>query len=78
MIILCAAWGMAVMAYNVTFQSELILCVPQSASAVAMIALAALIYYIIRLIRHMKRMYKLVKNRELIDIIYRFMKKCNL
>lgn len=43
------------MAYNVTFQSELILCVPQSASAVAMIALAALIYCIIRLIRHMKR-----------------------
>ena len=59
------------MAYNVTFQSELILCVPQSASAVAMIALAALIYYIIRLIRHMKR-------KECINIIYRFMKKCNL
>ena len=41
-IILCAVWGMAVMAYNVTFQSELILCVPQSASSVAMAIFSAI------------------------------------
>jgi DHA1 family L-arabinose/isopropyl-beta-D-thiogalactopyranoside export protein-like MFS transporter len=41
-ILLCAVWGMAVMAYNVTFQSELILCVPQSASSVAMAIFSAI------------------------------------
>lgn len=35
-ILLCAFWGMAVTAYNVAFQSEIIKCVPQDASAVAM------------------------------------------
>lgn len=41
-VVLCAVWGMAVMAYNVTFQSELILCVSQSASSVAMAIFSAI------------------------------------
>lgn len=78
MIILCAVWGMAVMAYNVTFQSELILCVPQSASAVAMAIFQQSLIWELDVEHGLEKMYKLVKNRELIDIIYRFMKKCNL
>lgn len=35
-ILLCAFWGMAAMAFNVSFQSEVIRCVPESSSAVAM------------------------------------------
>lgn len=35
-VILCAFWGMAVMAYNVTFQSEIITYAPAAASSVAM------------------------------------------
>lgn len=78
MIILCAVWGMAVMVYNVTFQSELILCVPQSASAVAMAIFQQSLIWELDVEHGLEKMYKLVKNRELIDIIYRFMKKCNL
>lgn len=66
------------MAYNVTFQSELILCVPQSASAVAMAIFQQSLIWELDVEHGLEKMYKLVKNRELIDIIYRFMKKCNL
>lgn len=41
-IIVCAVWGMAVMAYNVSFQSELIQCVPSSGSSVAMAIFSAI------------------------------------
>ena len=35
-VVLCAFWGMAVMAFNVTFQSEIITYAPAAASSVAM------------------------------------------
>ena len=35
-VLLCAFWGMAVMAFNVTFQSEIITYAPAAASSVAM------------------------------------------
>ena len=35
-VFLCAFWGMAVMAFNVTFQSEIITYAPAAASSVAM------------------------------------------
>ena len=35
-VVLCAFWGMAVMAFNVTFQSEIITYAPTAASSVAM------------------------------------------
>ena len=35
-VLLCACWGMAVMAFNVTFQSEIITYAPAAASSVAM------------------------------------------
>lgn len=41
-IALCAFWGMAVTAFNVTFQSELIRCTSEEASAIAMSIFSAI------------------------------------